>query len=426
MNTKYNNLANTIRSLSIDAIQKAKSGHPGLPMGMADVASVLFYDFLKFNPEDPEWINRDRFVLSGGHGSMLLYSLLHLFGYGLSIEDIKNFRQWGSKTPGHPEYGHTKGVETTTGPLGQGLANAVGMAIGETILSKNFNIDKKLFDYNTYVFFGDGDLMEGISHEACSLAGNLKLNKLIGFYDKNGISIDGSTKITFADDVKSRFESYGWKVIEIFGHNVNEIKSAIKKAKKQTKNPTLIVCNTIIGYGSPNKAGTSGVHGSPLGSEEIKLTKENLGITQDEFFVPDNVYDFVNESLEEKKLKYDRWMRKYDNLKIYNPYLYKKIDDFINKRIDSSIFAASKFKFPEKIATRSASQIVIDNIFNKIPNLLGGSADLTPSNNTRAKDSVDYSPKNTDGRYMRYGVRETWYGLSNEWIGFVIGNYSFW
>ncbi len=293
--------ANTVRGLSIDAIQKASSGHPGLPLGMADVTTVLFNEHLKFNPKNPKWFDRDRFVLSGGHGSMLLYSLLHLYGYDLSLDDIKQFRQWHSKTPGHPEVQDTDGVETTTGPLGQGLANAVGMALAETILAAKYNTDTEIINHYTYVTAGDGDLQEGISHEVCSFAGHNKLGKLIVFYDSNHITIDGDTKLSFTDDTKKRFEAYDWQVIEIDGHNYNEINEAIKKAKSETEKPSIIICKTTIGFGSPNKAGTHDVHGSPLGEEEIILTKENLNISTEKFYVPDEVYEFTKQKIKKGK-----------------------------------------------------------------------------------------------------------------------------
>ena len=404
---EYRDIANNIRTLSMDAIQKANSGHPGLPLGMADVATVLFNDYLKFNPEKPDWINRDRFVLSGGHGSMLLYSLLHMYGYDVSMEDIKSFRQWGSKTPGHPEYLHTPGVETTTGPLGQGIANGVGLAIGETHLASQINSKNyKIINHRTYVFAGDGDLMEGISHEACSLAGHLKLNKLILFYDQNNITIDGNIDLSCGDNVKMRFESYGWYVQEIDGHNYKDISKAIKKALKQKKKPSIIVCKTTIGYGSPNKAGTSGVHGSPLGKEEVKLTKQNLDVSLDDFYVSERVKELCSEAIEAKRLKYDRWERKFENFKKFDRQKYDIAEVLLNKSINTGILKYGSFKFPVNIATRAASEIVLNKIFDKIPNLIGGSADLTPSNNTKPKECEIYNAKNHRGRYLHYGIRE--------------------
>lgn len=287
--TTRTELANAIRALSMDAVQKAKSGHPGAPMGMADIAEVLWNDYLKHNPENPEWADRDRFILSNGHGSMLIYSLLHLSGYDLSIDDLKNFRQLHSKTPGHPEYGYAPGIETTTGPLGQGIANGVGMALAEKVLAGQFNRDgHDIVDHNTYVFLGDGCMMEGISHEACSLAGTLGLGKLIAFYDDNGISIDGEVEGWFTDDTVKRFESYGWQVIpKVNGHDPEEIKQAIDTARANSEQPTLICCKTIIGFGSPNKEGKEECHGAPLGDDEIALTRERLGWKQGSFEIPD-------------------------------------------------------------------------------------------------------------------------------------------
>jgi transketolase len=407
MKIDYRQISNTIRGLSIDAIQKANSGHPGLPLGMADVATVLFNDFLKINPEEPDWISRDRFVLSGGHGSMLLYSLMHLYGFDVTLDDIKKFRQLGSKTAGHPEYGHIKGIETTTGPLGQGLANAVGLALAESNTSARINTEKfKIINHRTYVFAGDGDLMEGISHEVCSLAGHLKLNKLIVFYDQNHITIDGSTDLSCSDDVVKRFESYHWNVYEIDGHDYKQIEKAIKKARKSKSKPNLIICKTTIGFGSPNKAGTSHVHGSPLGVEEVKLTKENLEISPEEFFVSQEVYDICKNSINSKLLKFDRWERKIDIYKNKEHEKFELLKALTNKNIPDNFFSNTKFKFPKAIATRSASEIVLNSFFNSVPNLFGGSADLTPSNNTKPKDCKVYNPKNRDGRYMHYGIRE--------------------
>ena len=406
-------IANTIRALSIDAIQKANSGHPGLPMGMADVASVLFSEYLRFNPDDTQWLNRDRFVLSGGHGSMLLYSLLHLYGFDLSLEEIKNFRQWGSKTPGHPEYKHTPGVETTTGPLGQGLANSVGMAIAESRLSrltrynsKSNTKKSKLIDHYTYVFAGDGDMEEGISHEVCSLAGHLGLDKLIVFYDYNNITIDGKLALSSNDDVRKRFEAYGWEVLEIDGHNYKNIKNGIDKALSIEGKPKLIVTHTVIGYGSPNKADTSGVHGSPLGIDEIKLTKENLGLPLKEFYVPKEVYGLTKHVVAKNKKEYDKWNSQYEEFSKKHKKKYKLLDKILNKKYNPGIFNWENYQFPEKIATRSASLIVLEKIFNAIPSMIGGSADLTPSNKTKTKNAVDFTKNNRKGDYIHYGIRE--------------------
>ena len=396
--------ANTVRGLSIDAIQKANSGHPGLPMGMADVATVLFNEHLKFNPKNPDWFDRDRFVLSGGHGSMLLYSLLHLYGYDLSLDDIKEFRQWHSKTPGHPEMQDTAGVETTTGPLGQGLANAVGMALAETILAAKYNTDTEIINHFTYVTAGDGDLEEGISHEVCSFAGHNKLGKLILLYDSNHITIDGKTNLTFSEDIKKRFEAYEWDVQEIDGHNYNEINVAIKKAKSETEKPSIIICKTTIGFGSPNKAGTSGVHGSPLGEEEIKLTKENLGISQEKFSVPAEVYAFTKERIEKGKNFESLWNTLFEIYSGNNEDAAKELQDIIKGKLPD--FKLSEFEAGTKLATRASSGKVIEELAEQIPNLIGGSADLTPSNKTKVKSQTEYSPNNRWGTYIHYGIRE--------------------
>ena len=405
MNTDLIKLtANTIRGLSIDAIQKANSGHPGLPMGMADVASVLFNEHLKFNPKNPDWFDRDRFVLSGGHGSMLLYSLLHMYGYDLSMDDIKEFRQWHSKTPGHPEVQDTAGVETTTGPLGQGLANAVGMALAESIIAAKYNTDTEIINHYTFTMAGDGDLEEGISHEVCSFAGHNKLGKLILFYDSNHITIDGNTSLTYSDDVKKRFESYHWQVLEIDGQNYNEIDKAISEAKAENDKPTIIVCNTTIGFGSPNKAGTSGVHGSPLGEEEIILTKENLGISSEKFYVPKEVYDFTEETIK-KGIKTERiWNINFESYKDNNEDAAKELQNLIDGNLPD--FKISEFEAGTKFATRASSGKVIEELAEQLPMLIGGSADLTPSNKTKAKNQSEYSPNNRWGNYIHYGIRE--------------------
>ena len=405
MNTDLIKLtANTIRGLSIDAIQKANSGHPGLPMGMADVASVLFNEHLKFNPKNPNWFDRDRFVLSGGHGSMLLYSLLHLYGYDLSMDDIKEFRQWHSKTPGHPEVQDTAGVETTTGPLGQGLANAVGMALAESIIAAKYNTDTEIINHYTFTMAGDGDLEEGISHEICSFAGHNKLGKLILFYDSNHITIDGSTSLTYSDDVKKRFESYHWQVIEIDGQNYNEIHKAISEAKAENDKPTIIVCNTTIGFGSPNKAGTSGIHGSPLGEEEIILTKDNLGISSEKFYVPQEVYDFTKDTVK-KGIESERiWKINFESYNSNNEDAAKELQNLIDGKIPD--FKISEFEAGTKLATRASSGKVIEQLAEQLPMLIGGSADLTPSNKTKAKSQSEYSPNNRWGNYIHYGIRE--------------------
>jgi transketolase len=396
--------ANTIRALSMDAIQKANSGHPGLPMGMADVASVLYSEFLKFNPQNPWWINRDRFVLSGGHGSMLLYSLLHIFGYDLSLDDIKSFRQWGSNTPGHPEIHETPGVETTTGPLGQGLANAVGMALAETFLASKYNTEINIIDHYTYVFAGDGDLEEGISHEVCSFAGHHKLNKLIVFYDSNSITIDGNTYLSFTDDTEKRFNAYNWQVLKVDGHNYDEIIAAVKSAKNEKSKPSLIICKTIIGFGSPNKAGSHSVHGSPLGEEEVALTKQNLGLSPEKFYIPAEVAQIKNSYTEKGKKAENDWYIAFQMYLTKHQEAGKELMNLMYKERKDIKFPV--FEADTKIATRQASGKILDEISHLLPGLIGGSADLTPSNNTKAKDQTVYSPDNRSGNYIHYGVRE--------------------
>ena len=415
---------NVLRFLSADAVQKAKSGHPGMPMGMAEIATVLWSKHLKHNPSNPTWFNRDRFVLSNGHGSMLLYSLLHLTGYELSIEDIKDFRQLKSKTPGHPEYDIDIGVETTTGPLGQGIANGVGMAISEKILAAEFNKeDIKPIDHFTYVFLGDGCLMEGISHEACSFAGTHNLGKLICFYDENGISIDGEIKNWFTDDSVDRFKSYGWQTICVDGHNVDEIDNAIKKAKEESNKPSMIFCKTTIGFGSPNKAGTADVHGAPLGEEEIEKTREALGWSYSPFEVPQEVYDFWDSKNSGAELNSD-----WDNLiKTYQDN-YPNDSSELLRRIEAAMPNNIQTKFEEflndccsndsSMATRKASKVCLDFFVKEMPELIGGSADLTPSNNTFSASSTTFSNENPSGNHINYGVRE--FGMSAIMNGMVL------
>lgn len=407
-----NPLANAIRFLSIDAVQKANSGHPGAPMGMADIAEVLWRDYLQHNPTDPTWPNRDRFVLSNGHASMLLYSLLHLTGYNVSIDDLKQFRQLHSKTPGHPELCYTPGVETTTGPLGQGIANAVGMAIAEKTLGATFNRSGfSVVDHFTYVFLGDGCLMEGISHEACSLAGTLKLNKLIAFYDDNQISIDGDTKGWFTDNTAERFEAYGWHVIRrIDGHSRPAIKAAIEQARQQTDKPTLIICRTTIGYGSPNKAGTANSHGAPLGMEEIALTRKQLGWEYPPFEIPEDIYQSWNAKAHgaEQQLQWEQAIREY--AKRY-PELAEQLTERLTNQIPSTFstvmanYIQNLNDNPETIATRKALQNTLNVIGPILPALIGGSADLAPSNLTYWSGSVPIN-KQPAGNYIHYGVRE--------------------
>ena len=400
-------LSNTIRFISIDAVEKANSGHPGLPMGMADVATVLFKYYLRFNPKNPSWINRDRFVLSAGHGSMLLYSLLYLTGYkSISIKDIQNFRQLNWNCPGHPEYKKNSGIETTTGPLGQGLSNAVGMAIAEEIMKKKFG--SNLINHKTYVIVSDGDLMEGISHEAMSLAGHLKLKNLVVFFDNNKISIDGSTKLSVSDNYKKRFESYGWFFQEINGHNEKQISRAIKKALK-SKKPNLISCKTIIGYGSPNKSGKAESHGSALGSKEVQLVRKKLNWKYGPFEIPKKILSVWREIGKRGNLQEKKWNN------IYNKKSKKVRDEFsriINKKLPKNLDKIIKeekrkfFDLKPNIASRQSSALVLESITRYLPELIGGSADLSGSNNTKTKYSIIVKPSNFKGNYIHYGVRE--------------------
>ena len=415
---------NALRFLSIDAVQKANSGHPGMPMGMAEIATALWKNHLKHNPANPHWFNRDRFVLSNGHGSMLLYSLLHLTGYDISMSDIKDFRKLKSKTPGHPELDLDCGIETTTGPLGQGIANAVGMAISEKILSAEFNTEKlKPVDHYTYAFLGDGCLMEGISHEACSFAGTHNLGKLICFYDQNGISIDGEIENWFTDDSVKRFDSYGWQTICVDGHDVDEVDKAIISAKEESIRPTMIFCRTTIGFGSPNKSGTSDVHGAPLGDDEIEKTRKVLDWKYEPFEVPQHVYEYWDAKSSGTELN-NSW----DQLLIE----YKKSDDNKHKELLRRISGKVTDNFDERyieflrscneensaMATRKASQLCLDFFVKELPELVGGSADLTPSNNTFSKSSATFSNSNPTGNHINYGVRE--FGMSAIMNGMVL------
>ena len=411
--TSRTELANAIRALSMDAVQKAKSGHPGAPMGMADIAEVLWNDFLKHNPENPDWADRDRFILSNGHGSMLIYSLLHLSGYDLSIDDLKAFRQMDSKTPGHPEYGYAPGIETTTGPLGQGIANGVGMAVAEKVLAAQFNKPgHDVVDHNTYVFMGDGCMMEGISHEACSLAGTLGLGKLIAFYDDNGISIDGEVEGWFTDDTVQRFQSYGWQVIpKVNGHDPEEIKAAIENAKENTDQPTLICCKTIIGFGSPNKEGKEDCHGAPLGDDEIKLTRERLGWKHGAFEIPEDVYNGWDAKISGVE-KESSWNDKFAAYAAEFPELaaeYKRRmagDLPADFSAQADAYIAECQEKGESIASRKASQNTLNAFGPKLPEFLGGSADLAGSNLTLWKGCEGVSAEDASGNYMFYGVRE--------------------
>jgi transketolase len=410
-------LANAIRALSMDAVQKANSGHPGAPMGMADIAEVLWNDHLKHNPGNPQWSDRDRFVLSNGHGSMLIYSLLHLSGYELSIDDLKNFRQLHSKTPGHPEYGYAPGVETTTGPLGQGITNAVGMAIAERSLAAEFNRDgHDIVDHNTYVFLGDGCLMEGISHEACSLAGTLGLGKLIAFWDDNGISIDGHVEGWFTDDTPGRFEAYGWHVVAgVDGHNPAAIEKAIVEAKEVTDKPSMICCKTTIGYGSPNKAGTHGCHGAPLGEDEVALTRKELGWKHEPFVIPEDIYngwDARNKGLRAEA----EWNDKFSSYRKDYPEMAAEYERRITGELPSdwaakaAAFVKSVDEKGESLATRQASLKSIEGYAPLLPEIFGGSADLGCSNLTEWSGHKPMRADTPDSNYVNYGVRE--FGMS--------------
>ncbi len=413
---------NTIRFLSVDGVQKANAGHPGMPMGCAPIGYVLYSKYMNYSPSNPDWYNRDRFILSAGHGSMLLYSLLHLTGFKVSMDDLKSFRQWGSITPGHPEYHLTPGVETTTGPLGQGFSNAVGMAIAQNYISAKFNKDDiKLIDHFIYGICSDGDLMEGVSHETASLAGHLKLGSIIFFYDNNHISIDGSTSLAFTEDVGKRFEAYNWHVQHIEDVNdIEAIEGAIKNAQKD-KRPSIIVTRTHIGYGSPHKQDTADAHGSPLGEEEVKLTKKNLGWPEDKtFFIPDEVktfFDDVNKKCEEKE---EQWNKLFEKYKSKYPDDAKLFVDLMNGNFGEEW----KSKLPvfkdegKKVATRAGSGKVLNAIAASLPSLIGGSADLAPSNNTMLKDYPAFSPENYGGRNFHFGVRE--HGMASALNGMAI------
>ncbi|MCJ8299298.1 MAG: transketolase [Pseudomonadales bacterium] len=410
-------LANAIRALSMDAVQKAKSGHPGAPMGMADIAEVLWNDFIKHNPSNPSWYDRDRFVLSNGHGSMLIYSLLHLSGYDVSIEDIKQFRQLDAKTAGHPEYGYCPGVETTTGPLGQGLSNAVGFALAEKTLAAQFNREgRNIVDHYTYTFMGDGCLMEGISHEVCSLAGTLGMGKLIGFWDDNGISIDGEVEGWFTDDTVKRFQAYGWQVIaDVDGHNSDEIRAAIEAAQANTTQPTLICCKTVIGFGSPNKEGTAGCHGAALGDEEVALTRERLGWAHAPFEIPEEIYADWNASAAGSVAEND-WNQQLANYREAFP----ELADELLRRLagdlpadfsaNADAWIAELSEKGETIASRKASQNALNSYGPSLPEFIGGSADLAGSNLTKWSGAKVIDSNDASGNYINYGVRE--FGMS--------------
>jgi transketolase len=406
-------LANAIRALSMDAVQRANSGHPGMPMGMADIAEVLWRDYLKHNPANPRWSDRDRFVLSNGHGSMLLYSVIHLTGYPLGLEELRNFRQLGSRTAGHPEREIEIGIETTTGPLGQGLANAVGMALAEKKLAAAFNRPgHEIVDHHTWVFLGDGCLMEGISHEACSLAGTWGLGKLICFYDDNGISIDGEVAGWFTDDTPKRFEAYGWQVIrDVDGHDPEAITRAIRKAKREKSKPTLICCKTIIGFGAPNKQGKEECHGAALGSEEVVLARKTLDWPHEPFVIPDEIRAAWDARAAGKRAE-SRWRRRFKAYEQAHPELAaeyrRRVDAVLPADLDAWIGdgTAAAQAAAKPVATRQSSQAVLDGLASRLPELLGGSADLTGSNNTRIKGAAAFSKLQPDGSYLHYGVRE--------------------
>ena len=400
----------TIRFLSVDGVQAAKSGHPGMPMGMAAAAYALWMRHLRHNPADPKWINRDRFVLSAGHGSMLLYSLLHLCGYDLPLEELKRFRQWGSKTAGHPEYGLTPGVEVTTGPLGQGIANAVGMAIAQKYLAARYNTDAhSIFDYMIYTICGDGCMQEGVSGEASSLAGHLGLDNLVVLYDDNHITIDGQTDLSFSEDVAARYRAYGWHVIEIGGdgHDIDALDKALDFAKAQSERPTLIKFRSLIGFGSPTMQGSSKVHSAPLGEEEIKLMKKQFGWDPEKtFYVPDEVARHMSQCKSKGAALQAEYQTRFEAWAKANPALAKELSDALTGKVSVDASALPTFDPQKPLATRAASGKTLDALMPSMPLVLGGSADLTPSNNTRFKDAQDFSRTCRTGRYIRYGVRE--------------------
>jgi len=406
---EYRLVANTIRGLAMDGVQKANSGHPGMPMGMADVAAVLWLRYLEHCPTNTSWADRDRFVLSGGHGSMLIYSLLHLSGYDLPMEELRNFRQWESMTPGHPEYGDTPGVETTTGPLGQGCGNAVGMALAEKMLAARYNRPGiTLVDHYTYVICGDGDMMEGLSHEAFSTAGHLKLNKLIVFYDDNNITIEGETELAYSDDVRRRFQGYNWNVLEIDAHDYNAIEKAIRKAKRSREKPTIVICKSHIGKGSPNKQDKEECHGAPLGEDEVRLTKENLGMPPDEtFYVPERVRQLFASRLRSVKRHANKWNRLFKEYEQAEP---AKATEW--RTAQKGLLPADlesflpEFEVGTAVATRNASGKVIQGMAKAVPYLVGGSADLAPSNKTLINDVASVGPGAYEGRNLHFGVRE--------------------
>ena len=403
-----NLVANTIRTLSMDGVQAAKSGHPGMPMGMADVAAVLWLKYLKHNPKNPTWTDRDRFILSAGHGSMLHYSLLHLAGFeDMTLDELKQFRQWGSRTAGHPEFGHASGIETTTGPLGQGCANGVGMAIAEEMMAARFNTERDaLVDHFTYVIASEGEFEEGASHEVFSLAGNHGLGKLVVFYDQNFISIEGDTHITYTDDVTKRMEAYNWQVLEINGHDEQQISDAIEAAQAETAKPTVIICNTTIGFGSPNKAGSHDCHGAPLGEEEILITKEALGMPADSFHVSDQVKEMFEQRTAAMEAVEAEWDELYSRWSSEHPEKATEWQTALNQTLPDLDTLLPTFEAGETLATRASSGKTIQALADAVPYLVGGSADLSPSNNTYMKAYADIGKDAFEGRNFHYGVRE--------------------
>jgi len=400
-------VAKSIRSLSMDAVQKANSGHPGLPMGCAEIGAVLYGQDLNINPEDADWINRDRFILSAGHGSAFLYSLLHLSGFDLPLEEIKNFRQVGSKTPGHPEYGYTHGVETTTGPLGQGFVNAVGMALAQEWYAQKFNTENhKIFDHYVYTLAGDGCMMEGITSEAASFAGTQKLGRLIALYDSNNITIEGNTDLAFTENVADRFKAYGWHVISGDGHNPEDIAQLLQQARDEVDRPTLVILKTIIGYGSPAKSGTAGVHGAPLGPEEVIKTKEALGIPQEDFYIDPAALEHFSKRKQEWKKTYQDWQKLYQSWGKANPELHQELESYLSGLPDLSKIQWPVFEVGQSVATRKASGKTIEAFSSVVNNLIGGSADLGPSNNSTIPGKGAISPENRGGSNIHYGVRE--------------------
>ena len=403
-----NLVANTIRTLSMDGVQAAKSGHPGMPMGMADVAAVLWLKYLKHNPKNPTWTDRDRFILSAGHGSMLHYSLLHLAGFeDMTLDELKQFRQWGSRTAGHPEFGHASGIETTTGPLGQGCANGVGMAIAEEMMAARFNTERDaLVDHFTYVIASEGEFEEGASHEVFSLAGNHGLGKLVVLYDQNFISIEGDTHITYTDDVTKRMEAYNWQVLEINGHDEQQISDAIEAAQAETAKPTVIICNTTIGFGSPNKAGSHDCHGAPLGEEEILITKEALGMPADSFHVSDQVKEMFEQRTAAMEAVEAEWDELYSRWSSEHPEKATEWQTALNQTLPDLDALLPTFEAGETLATRASSGKTIQALADAVPYLVGGSADLSPSNNTYMKAYAEIGKDAFEGRNFHYGVRE--------------------